>query len=467
MAQPTASTVLTSSGNLIILVLLALDCLGIFAVFNFNHMVIAKTIAPNLLLTWKLILIAGFTFLYYYLMDLYTFNSPLSQLGMLERSFIAMLLIGITTALSVFVVGPSFIGGFVGRGVLASSLIMLWLWSLGIRYLLNSWFVKQQSQVKWLVVVDSTLQRFITDFRSQHDYEQLHLLSKPGTSQPELTDDDVHWVGDWNDLSSALEDKSYAGIIITSEDTIPEELVDDLMNIRISGLRIFRLSDFYEQYLARLPIFHVNPNWLATAHGFELIHNPIGLRFKRYIDIVIALLGGLLVLPVLCAAVVAIVVTSGLPALYSQTRTGENGRRFRVLKLRTMIVNAEAGGAQFAAEDDPRITRLGGVLRKFRIDEIPQLWNVLKGDMSFIGPRPERPEFIDELQHDIPYYNLRHMVKPGITGWAQVMYGYGDSSADAAEKLQYDLFYIKNYSLILDISIIIRSMKVILFGTGR
>jgi lipopolysaccharide/colanic/teichoic acid biosynthesis glycosyltransferase len=132
-----------------------------------------------------------------------------------------------------------------------------------------------------------------------------------------------------------------------------------------------------------------------------------------------------------------------------------------------MGVDAEVDGAQFAQENDPRITSLGKMLRKFRIDEIPQLWNVLKGEMSFIGPRPERPEFIQMLKQDIPYYDLRHMMKPGITGWAQVKYGYGDSDEDAAEKLQYDLFYIKNYSLILDISILVRSIKVILFGTGR
>jgi exopolysaccharide biosynthesis polyprenyl glycosylphosphotransferase len=232
-------------------------------------------------------------------------------------------------------------------------------------------------------------------------------------------------------------------------------------------VRIFRLSDFYEQYLARLPIFHLNQNWLATAHGFELIHNPIGLRFKRYIDIVIALVGGLIALPVMIVTALIVALTSGLPIFYRQQRTGENGRSFNVIKFRTMVTDAESDGARYAAADDPRITPVGRILRKFRVDELPQLWNVLTGEMSFIGPRPERPEFIRQLQQDIPYYNLRHVVKPGITGWAQVMHGYGDSSDDAVEKLQYDLFYIKNYSLLLDISIIVRSIKVILFGTGR
>ena len=151
----------------------------------------------------------------------------------------------------------------------------------------------------------------------------------------------------------------------------------------------------------------------------------------------------------------------------STVLTASNNFTLVVLVALDCFGDAEVDGAQFAQENDPRITSLGKMLRKFRIDEIPQLWNVLKGEMSFIGPRPERLEFIQMLKQDIPYYDLRHMIKPGITGWAQVKYGYGDSIEDAAEKLQYDFFYIKNYSLILDISILVRSIKVILFGTGR
>ena len=466
MAQPTSSTVLTASNNFTLLVLVALDCFGLMAIFNFNHLIFAEVVVPNLLLTWKLILIAGFTFLYYYLMDLYTFNSPLSELGMLERSFIAMLLTGITTVVTVYIIGPTFIGAFVGRGVLAASLIALWLWSLGIRYLLNNWFVRQRSQLKWLVIVESSLPEFLNDFRSQYEYEQLVLLNQPGSTQPEVDDDFCQWAGDWNDLETRLASDEFAGVIITTAEQIPEQLIDRLMQIRINGLRIFRLSDFYEQYLSKLPIFHLNQHWLATAHGFELIHNPIGLRFIRYIDIVIALVGGLILLPFIITVGLATVCSSGWPIFYRQVRTGKNGKQFSVIKFRTVGVDAEVDGAQFAQED-PRITSIGKILRKFRIDEIPQFWNVLKGDMSFIGPRRERPEFIQMLKQDIPYYDLRHMIKPGITVWAQVKYEYGDFAEDAAEKLQYDFFYIKNYSLILDISILVRSIKVILFGTGR
>ena len=400
-------------------------------------------------------------------MDLYTFNSPSSQLGMLERSFIAMLLTGITTVVTVYIIGPTFIGGFVGQGVLAASLITLWLWSFGIRYLLNNWFVRQRSQLKRLIIDESSLPEFLNDFRSQYEFQQLVPLNQPGSTQPEVDDEFCRWAGDWNDLETRLASDEFAGVIITTAEQIPEQLIDRLMQIRINGLRIFRVSDFYEQYLSKLPIFHLNQHWLATVHGFELIHNPIGLRFIRYIDIVIALVGGLILLPLIIAVGLTIVCSSGWPIFYRQARTGENGKQFSVIKFRTMGVDAEVDGAQFAQEEDPRITSIGKILRKFRIDEIPQFWNVLKGDMSFIRPRRERPEFIQMLKQDIPYYDLRHMLKSGITGCAQVKYGYGDSAEDTAEKLQYDFFFIENYSLILDISILVRSMKVILFGTGR
>jgi len=468
----------SASSNTTIITLAAIDAIGLVLIFNLNHWLITGAFAGDLLLTWKLVLILAFSFLYYYLMDLYRFDSPLSQLGMLERSFIATLLIGITVALMVYIIGPNFIGGFVGRGVLTSSLLMLWPWSLGIRYLLNAWFVIQQSQIHWLVIFDGDLDQFLGDFRSLYQHEQLLLLSPdvatpdvapPLTETPEISeqDQDTKWVGHWQDLDRVMEEYAISGIILTSVEYLPESLVNQLMQIRINGTRIYRISDFYEKYLSRIPVFHLNQQWLATAHGFELIHSPIGFRFKRYIDVLISLIGGLIAMPLILATAISIYLTSGGPVFFRQIRTGENNENFTVYKFRSMVVDAEADGAQFAEKNDVRLISIGKTLRKFRLDELPQLWNVLRGEMSFIGPGPERPEFIADLQKNIPYYNLRHVVKPGITGWAQVMTGYGDSTEDAVEKLQYDLFYIKNYSLVLDISILIKSIKVILFGTGR
>lgn len=447
--------------------LFLVDMIGVVIIFNVSHFLVRDIMAADLLLNWKLLLICSITFLYYYLMDLYVFESSLTQLGHLERSFIAMSFIGLTTAIAVYAIGPSFIGGFVGRGVLATSLIALWLWSLSIRYLINAWLRSSRSQVKWLVLINqANITEFVSHFRSRHKDETLLLLVE--ALADDLTLDELtQVVGNWDELDTLIRREAVAGVIVVSKERLPRQLLEQLMQIRIHGIRVYDLNDFYERFLARLPLFNLDENWIAMSHGFDLLHNPFGLRFKRYLDLLFAIVLGIVLAPLLLVLVVLVFVASGLPIFYNQTRTGENGRNFVAHKFRTMVQDAETQGAQFAQVRDPRITAIGKLLRKFRLDELPQLWNVLKGDMSFIGPRPERPEFIEDLERRIPYYSLRHLVKPGITGWAQVMYGYGDSVDDAIEKLQYDLFYVKNYSLLLDMSIMIRSMKVVLFGTGR
>jgi|TARA_B100000315_G_scaffold2487_1_gene2332 exopolysaccharide biosynthesis polyprenyl glycosylphosphotransferase len=467
MPQQSNSPKIALSEMSVATLLLCIDVLGIVIIFNFSYWAVVHSVPDNLLLTWKLILISSFTFLCYYLMDLYTFESSLVRLGMLERSLIGMVLVGFMTAIFVYISGPAFIGGFVGRGVLALSLALLWLWSLGFRYLLNIWLQANRSQIEWLVLINEVnVPYFISHFRSIYKQETLLFLVQESNEPSEL-DDQTRIVGNWDQLNSAVRNNNVAGVIVVSRNSLPGNLVSRLMRIRIEGIRVYDLNDFYEKFLSCLPVFNLDQNWIAMSHGFDLIHNPIGLRFKRYLDILISLLLGILLIPLMLLLAVLVVVTMGRPILYSQVRRGENGSNIRVRKFRSMIVEAEDDGAQFTQPDDPRVTPFGNVLRKFRLDELPQLWNVLIGEMSFIGPRPERPESIRDLQEQIPYYNLRHIVKPGITGWAQVMHGYGDSVDDAIEKLQYDLFYIKNYSLTLDVAIIIKSMKVVLFGAGR
>jgi exopolysaccharide biosynthesis polyprenyl glycosylphosphotransferase len=191
------------------------------------------------------------------------------------------------------------------------------------------------------------------------------------------------------------------------------------------------------------------------------------LFVRRVLSIFISLIGLLLTLPLLPFIMLAIRLDSKGPVFYTQTRVGKGGKLFKVVKFRTMRQDAESGtGAQWAANNDPRVTRVGKFLRTSRLDEIPQLWCVLKGDMAFVGPRPERPEFIEELSKKIPYYGVRHMVRPGVTGWAQVKYKYGSTIEDAREKLQYDLFYIKNASIGLDLLIMFQTVKIVLLGRG-
>ena len=211
----------------------------------------------------------------------------------------------------------------------------------------------------------------------------------------------------------------------------------------------------------------LHPSWLIFSDGF--LQNPIRLLSKRVFDLVASSALLLVTAPVMLMAAVAILIESGSrgPIIYRQTRVGQGGKPFRLMKFRSMVVDAEQDGvAQWAQKGDSRVTRVGCCMRKTRIDELPQIFNVFKGDMSFVGPRPERPEFVEKLSEKIPFYLARHRVKPGITGWAQICYPYGASEEDAIQKMQYDFYYVKNHSWFLDLMILLNTVEVVLWGKG-
>jgi sugar transferase (PEP-CTERM system associated) len=241
--------------------------------------------------------------------------------------------------------------------------------------------------------------------------------------------------------------------------------VDDLLECRVAGVPVSDLSAFYERLRGEVPIDSLKASWLIYGDGF--VQSPARRISKRLTDVIAATLLLFLALPVLLIAALAVVLESGLPVLFTQERVGRGGRTFNVLKLRTMRADAESDGvARWATANDARVTRVGRVLRKLRIDELPQLLNVLSGEMSLVGPRPERPVFVQQLRDQVRFYDLRHSVKPGLTGWAQIRYPYGASVQDAQRKLQFDLFYVKNNSLVLDTLILAETVRVVLFGEG-
>ena len=241
--------------------------------------------------------------------------------------------------------------------------------------------------------------------------------------------------------------------------------VQELLECRMKGIEVVELPTFFERAYRQVMLESLNPSWMVLGDGFR--QGFFRSMAKRLFDLTVSTLLLLVCLPVLLLAVICIYLESGLPVLYRQERVGRGGRTFTLYKLRSMRKDAESNGTpQWAAADDDRITRVGRFLRKSRIDELPQILNVLKGEMSFVGPRPERPVFVDQLVKQIPFYALRHSVKPGITGWAQVRYSYGASVDDAVEKLQHDLYYVKNNSLFLDIMIMIATVEVVLWGRG-
>jgi sugar transferase (PEP-CTERM system associated) len=242
--------------------------------------------------------------------------------------------------------------------------------------------------------------------------------------------------------------------------------IKDLLECKLHGIKVTDATTFFERERGQIRVDSLQPSWLVFGGGFD--QSPIRIAMKRVFDLVVSAVILMLALPVMLMTALAIRLEDGGPVFYQQERVGKNGMRFFILKFRSMGINAEQVGApQWALAGDPRVTGVGNIIRKLRIDELPQLLNVFKGEMSFVGPRPERPYFVDQLNAQLRYYQLRHSIKPGITGWAQVRYGYGASVADAIQKLQYDLYYVKNNSLFLDVLVLIDTLKVVLFGSGR
>lgn len=242
--------------------------------------------------------------------------------------------------------------------------------------------------------------------------------------------------------------------------------LDDLLRVKTTGVYVNEISSFLERETGRVDLATVNPSWFIFSDGFTAGQRLSKLA-KRAFDIIASISVLLLTLPLTIAAAIAVRLGSEGPIFYRQTRVGLYGEPYQIIKFRSMRSDAEAAGkAIWAAENDPRITRIGKFLRQTRIDEIPQAWNVLKGEMSFVGPRPERPEFVADLEKHIPYYAERHMVKPGLTGWAQINYPYGASVEDARAKLEYDLYYAKNYTPFFDLLILLQTVRVVIWPEG-
>ena len=265
-------------------------------------------------------------------------------------------------------------------------------------------------------------------------------------------------------VNIARQTKAHA-IVIALTERRGNLVTDKLLTCKLMGIRIIDYPSFFELVTGKIPIEHINPGWLVQSSGFLI--TPFIRRLKKMLDIIFSSLLLALCLPFFPIIAIIIKLDSSGPVFYFQTRVGLNGKNFSIYKFRSMTDDSEKQtGAAWAMENDPRVTRMGAFMRKTRIDELPQLINVLKGDMSFIGPRPERPEFVSQISQATPYYLERHAIKPGITGWAQIMYPYGASIGDSVEKLRYDLYYINNLSLFLEILIVFETIKIVLFRRG-
>ena len=266
-------------------------------------------------------------------------------------------------------------------------------------------------------------------------------------------------------LTRYVENLGVSEVVLALEERRNALPLKDLLRIKTAGVHVNDFSSFMERETGRIDLDTVNPSWFIFSDGFSS-GRTFTAAAKRLFDICASLALLLLTAPLIALFAVLVKLDSRGPAFFRQTRVGLYGENFEVIKLRSMRNDAEANGAQWATKNDPRVTRLGRFIRKVRIDELPQAWSVLKGEMSFVGPRPERPEFVEDLEQQLTYYAERHMVKPGITGWAQVNYPYGASIEDSRHKLEYDLYYVKNYSPFLDILIMLQTLRVVLWNEG-
>jgi sugar transferase (PEP-CTERM system associated) len=241
--------------------------------------------------------------------------------------------------------------------------------------------------------------------------------------------------------------------------------LDELLDVKLKGIRVTPVVEFYERELGRIELNEIHPSWMVYGDGFR--YSQRRDIAKRIFDIAISFTLLFFAWPFMLLTLAAVYLETGRPIIYKQVRVGLNGREFEIYKFRSMTQNAEKDGqAVWAQKNDARVTRVGAFIRNTRLDELPQIFNVLRGDMSFVGPRPERPTFVGELIEELPYYDARHRVKPGLMGWAQLKYPYGASVEDAANKLVYDLYYVKNHSILLDFMIVVQSVEVILLGKG-
>ena len=306
--------------------------------------------------------------------------------------------------------------------------------------------------------------RGIADEILSHKDSGYKISAFVGDEAPELAAYNIPLHGDSKTLLSACRDYKAAKIIVALDDQRGKLPIKELLACKLQGTPIETGVSFFETLSGKILVQRVNPSWLIYSDGFKKSRFiTVG---KRVLDLTASTIGLVISLPVFLISALIIKLESPGPVFYQQERVGEKGKIFKVTKFRSMTCDAEKDGPVWASRNDCRTTRYGAFIRKARIDEIPQMLNVLKGDMSFVGPRPERPVFVEQLEQKIPYYSLRHSVKPGITGWAQVCYPYGASEEDALRKLEYDLYYIKNLTLAFDFWVIFQTIKTVLFQKG-
>jgi len=427
----------------------------------FSDAVIREMVGPILP---KALLFASVLFISMMAMGLYSARTMLLGVVGVHLRLIVSHLVGFVAFVFIAYLLPTL---FLGRGLMISSVALSLLFIVLSRRIFES--LSRTNQLRRRVLVYGAGENALTIERAAPQLEKMGVSidgyvavdgAFPRTGGKTLLNLP-------SPLKEYVRQQQISQIVIALDDRRGSLPIDELVECKLAGVEIVDLPSFFEVTATKVRLDLIPPSWLIFAPGFE--RGAVTDVLKRAIDLLASLLLLMVSWPLMLLTMIAIKLEDGLsaPVIYKQTRIGKDGRPFDIYKFRSMSVDAEKGEKpQWASTNDPRITRVGNIIRLLRLDELPQLLNVLKGDMSFVGPRPERPEFVDSLSQKIPYYNERHRVKPGVTGWAQLNYPYGASDRDSMEKLQYDLYYTKNHSLMLDLIILLQTVEIVLFGKG-
>lgn len=451
--------------------LLFLDSLVVFGIFNilqwlrgvipFGDWLIEPIIVP-----WALVLAA------IYLIDGYRSRTEMMGADYTSQHFVSLALATVLTLLLTFVFAPFDSTLEQSRGVIALGFLSISIITLSYRRSVHRWHSAGSADRSVLFLGDRASCQGFREACKNNGMHQRIICAITG----ELTEPPIQVSGDesFHSYRQVIEQISdgklgvEAIVIKESVGTREEGMASDLTELYFKGVPTFTLELFFETYWRKIPLYRINHTWLFQE-GFEIARNPVFERAKRIVDVVLSSGGLLLASPLILFAAIAIKLTDGGAIFFRQTRIGLNRQPFKMAKLRTMKEdpNPGTGEQRYTQEFDPRITKVGALLRKTRLDEFPQLWNVIRGEMSLIGPRAEWDVLVKDYQEKIPCYHFRHLVRPGVTGWAQINYPYGANIEDTLRKLEYDLYYIRHFSFVMDAAIVLRTVHLMLFGKGR
>jgi sugar transferase (PEP-CTERM system associated) len=409
---------------------------------------------------WKILLATAVCELCFYYNDLYDLTLVQHKTELIVRVLQSAGAAAIVLAV-VSVLMPSLI---IGHGIFVTSLCLMLvaipLWRIAFEGLTRDPHLEERILI---VGTGNTARMLAQRIGTQRDFAyRLIGFIDDGAGHTAVRRHDV--LGMPSDITRIVAERRIDRIVVGLSDRRGRLPIESLLKAKLAGVRVEDATTTYERLTGKILVDDLKPSWLVFSDGFQA--SRITRAVKRLVDLVLATIGLALAAPLMAMTAIAVRLESAGPTLYRQERVGEHGRTFTLYKFRSMQADAERGTPVWATHRDDRVTRVGRIIRLTRLDELPQLWNVVRGDMSFVGPRPERPYFVRQLAAAIPFYMERHAVKPGVTGWAQVKYQYGSSVEDAMEKLRYDLYYIKHLSIIFDLTIVMDTVKVIVSGKG-